>query len=139
MHIISKEDDAKIQEKIFYVNLPLDWWSITDSFSYYAKGENTKVQIIPLKTSVAKKTLEKEDQREVLPTPSEWDFSKGDYHIQETASTNKDYAYNNRLKIRFIKYAIYPALTFALLFTLLVLNTIFECKFKNIYNYKLLF
>ena len=124
MRIISAEEEINYKsKKEINVKLPEDWWFATYSFNFFAKDENTEVNIIPFNKNISSKSNEKISE-EILPTPSEWDFSKGDYRIQETGSTNQQYAYNDRLKIRIIKYSIYPAVFFSLLFTFIVLNTI---------------
>lgn len=124
MHINSVEEEQKYKEKKeINVKLPEDWWLATYTYSFFAKDENTEVKIIPFDKSNTNRS-NKKVYKEILPTPLDWNFSKGDYRIQETGSTNKQYAYNDRLKIRIIKYSIYPAVFFSLLFTFIILSTI---------------
>ncbi len=120
------EEVQQSQEKIeIKLSLPKSWWFTTYSYSFYATNNIYEAKIIPLRTSNNKtSTKEKENLEEVLPTPSEWDFSKGDYRMQESGSSKKQYAYNNRLKVRILKYSIYPALALALLFTFVILGTV---------------
>ncbi|MCP5062359.1 MAG: hypothetical protein GY936_07850 [Ignavibacteriae bacterium] len=123
MHLISAGDQHFQSKEEITLNLPNDWYLVTYSYNYFANEDNSDLRVLPFNNS-NKKISSKKYQEEILPTPSEWDFSKGDYRIQETGSTNQQYAYNDRLKIRVIKYAIYPAVILSLLFTFAVLSTI---------------
>jgi len=118
------EEKILTEVEIIGVNLPNNWWNSSYSYNFYSAKNKAEVKIIPIKTNKDKiqHKINKNDFSKTLG----YDLSKGDYHIQETYSSKKDYAYHNRIKIRITKYAVYPALVFALLLTFSILSIIVE-------------
>jgi len=101
-----------------------NWWTTSYSFNFYSKKNNT-VQLIPIQRKQKDIFLEEPDNHNISKE-IEKDILKGDYHVQEIHYDKKDYAYYQKRKLQFIKYSIYPAVLFSLVFTFAILSILIK-------------
>ena len=105
------------------VILPSAWW-----ISSYSLDFNDKI------CSSSNKPTYKFSQvkKEVLPITDGWTIKNGDYRVMESLANSHDYVYYRDLKIKLVKYSIYPVV----ILTMLLVFTLSEFLSKYIYNFE---
>ncbi len=100
MQVIPLFEDARDRRqelKDIEISIPSDWWNSSYSFNY---SKITNPPVYEFK------------KREVpkFKTTSGWNIKKGDYKVRESRVNTHDYVYYRDLKIKLLKYSIYPVL-----------------------------
>lgn len=123
MIALSIEEDNKylLNEEVLELTLPCNWWNTSNSFSFYANGNENK--LYGFNEKVTKVSHNINNERKILQEPT-FDASLGDYILNDQGYLKKDYAYHIKIRERILKYSIYPAVFFALMFTFFILDLI---------------
>lgn len=83
-----------------------DWWSTTNLISFTLKESSTN-------QAVGHKSL---------PNTPGWDIKKGDYRVRDTKVKNLDYIYYRNLRLKMLKYLLYPGILFTIIFVFVILR-----------------
>ncbi len=83
------------KKKSVQITVPSGWWNSNYSFEYdKSKG--------PLQFGVKKNKSRK------LPGTPGWNANSGDYRVKDSKIDARDYVYYRDLKIKIMKYSLYP-------------------------------
>ena len=105
MNVIPLNADVKIDEKKesgnknITVVLPVNWWYPTASIDAVSKQAR--------KTRIYHLTRERKPK---FNYGRGWSISKGDYRIKNVSPKHKDFVYYRNLKLKVLKYSIYPVI-----------------------------
>jgi fumarate reductase subunit C len=121
MYAISKINKDEVLKEKTDIYLPMNWWNKNYSYKFHMK-ENNKTSIFPL--PIHDQKIIREGNSNNLFNNYNWKFSDGDYQVKTTYYNSKDFQYYYRKRNIILKYSLYPALIFALLFTFSILNII---------------
>jgi hypothetical protein len=89
---ITKENVRDIE-----INIPAQWWNTTFSINY------------PIEEKTIHYEIKKRPNLQLI-YPNNWDIKRGDYRVRETGNTKHDFVYYRNLKLKILKYSIYPAI-----------------------------
>ncbi len=121
---ISQEDSKYLlNEEKLEIGLPKDWWYSSYSIDAYKQEKKEKVRLFQMNNNSFGELFDKKNKREIQNKPI-FDASKGDYIITNRDYLKKDFTYYRKQKERILKYSIYPAVIFALVFTITILSFI---------------
>ncbi len=104
--------------------LPQNWWSTNYSYDYFSEDNNSEIQLFKFEPPINDEIEFDEDIEKNIKSPSMkgWDYSHGDYYINER--NFKDKANKQNSKSNFAKNYIYIGIAFAVFVTVLVLNVV---------------
>ena len=103
--LFNEEPLPKRKVGIREVEIPFGYWNSSYSNSFYKTSKFTIYKIGKCK-------------KNELPSTAGWDLAKGDYKVQSTNVNTHDYVYYRNLKIKFLKYSIYPVIVITMLLVL---------------------
>lgn len=107
--LFKEERKLRNTKKNVEVQLPSEWWTSTYSLDFNSKKDT------PSNSPIYKlKQAKKED----LPITPGWTIKKGDYRVKESMPNSHDYVYYRDLKIKLLKYSIYPVVIATMLLVL---------------------
>ena len=109
------------EEEMAKIYLPTKWWNTSYSYNFFAEESLPKTRIISLNNNKVKNiNVERFNN---FKNNLKSDLDKGDY-FRQTDANQKGYAEYQKMKIKILKYSIYPFLILALFFTFFILNGI---------------
>jgi hypothetical protein len=95
-------EESKDKINNIEVSIPSDWWESSNSLNYRQKRSSPIYE------------FKKKEVSKFAATPG-WDIAKGDYRVKESRVNTHDYVYYRDLKIKLLKYSIYPVTIFTML------------------------
>ena len=98
-------EDPKERIKTIAITIPAEWWESSYSFNYKQKNNAPIFEY-------------KKTQKPKFPSTPGWDIAKGDYRVHVSKLNSHDYVYYRDLKIKLLKYSIYPVTIFTILLIL---------------------
>ncbi len=91
------------ENKDVTISLPHNWWSADFSISPVRSRQKKPARLFPIQKFTPFGDLK--------ATHKKWTSANGDYRVREPY--RKDYVYYRDLKLKLIKYSVYPAVVIA--------------------------
>ena len=95
-------EESKDRINNIEVSIPADWWESSNSLNYRQKRNSPIYE------------FKKKEVSKFAAIPG-WDIAKGDYRVQESRVNTHDYVYYRDIKIKLLKYSIYPVVIITML------------------------
>ncbi len=95
-------EESKDRINDIEVSIPSDWWESSNSLNYSQKRDSPIYEF-------------KEKEVPKFATTPGWDIAKGDYRVKESRADTHDYVYYRDLKIKLLKYSVYPVVAITML------------------------
>ncbi|MBU0472811.1 MAG: hypothetical protein KKF62_01475 [Bacteroidetes bacterium] len=100
--LINKDQHQREKINNMKIQIPSAWW--TSNYSFNLADEQKPLIHLNRKLNISN----------IPPTPG-WDIKKGDYRAKVTKVSSKDYVYHRDLKLKIIKYSLYPVVIITIL------------------------
>jgi hypothetical protein len=93
------KDENKLRDEIrnIQIQIPSEWWSSSYTVNFSEINNSPTMKYV-------EKTIK------TLPKIADWDIQKGDYRVKETKANTRDFVYYRDMKIKILKYALYPVI-----------------------------
>lgn len=114
--LMAKKEREQEEVSEIEIQISSDWWNTTYSVNHQIDGDKQST-LNNRENIFCKRDYSK------LNTPG-WDVIKGDYKVKESNYNTRDYLYYRNLKIKIVKYAIYPVVALTVLVIIAILKMI---------------
>ncbi len=108
--LFKETTEPRSRIKNLEVTIPSEWWNVSYSLDFNVKKEPKVYPIYRYK---------KKEKVAFTHNSKDWNIKRGDYRVKESMIKNtRDYVYYRDLKIKLLKYSIYPVIFFTMLLIL---------------------